>query len=59
MSQVIRHGNEIHVTGLQAPDVTTVLAPDAARRIVADIRASITADAALCDEIETALGEAS
>jgi hypothetical protein len=59
MSNVIRHGDEIHVTGLQAPDVVTVLAPDAARRIVADIRASITEDAALCDEIETALGEAS
>ena len=58
MSNVIRHGNEIHVTGLEAPDVTTVLAPDAARRIIADIRASITADAALCDEIEKALGGA-
>lgn len=47
----------LHIPGLHAPDVTSVLAPDEARRIVDDIRASILDDTALCDEIEALLGE--
>lgn len=59
MSNVIRDGDHVHIPGLEAPDIVSVLTLEAARRIVADIRASIAEDTALCDEIETALGEAS
>jgi hypothetical protein len=58
MSNVIRDGDHVHIPGLEAPDIVSVLTLDAARRIVADIRASIAEDAALCDEIDKALGGA-